>query len=105
MKWLPRHLSGFIPVLGLEDEGQKRFVYALKQTMLVILNFHLNEDSFFFVGVGVIEVDPLVYSLNAHMILNQFSKAGKQGPRCCGKSLLILLSIMSPKCFYPNETQ
>lgn len=53
-----------------------QLVCALKQTMLVILNFHLNEGSFFFVGIRVIEVDPLVYSLNANMILNQFSEAG-----------------------------
>ena len=39
--------------------------------MLVILSFHLNKGSFFFVGVEVIEVDPLVHNLNATIILNQ----------------------------------
>ena len=77
--------------------------------MLAILNFHLNKGNFFFVGVWVIEVDPLVYSLSTHMIFNQFSEAGKQDPLCWGnraveKSLLILLPTIPAKCVYPDET-
>lgn len=66
MKWFLRHLSGFIPVLGLEELRVKSmrlvwFTCAPTQAMLAILNFHLNKGSFFFVGVRVIEVGPLVY--------------------------------------------
>lgn len=49
------------------------------------LEFPPKQGSFFFVGVGFFfffEVDRLVYSLNANMILNQFSKAGKQNSLC-----------------------
>lgn len=42
--------------------------------MLMIWNFHLNKDSFFFVDVRFIEVDRLVYSFNANMVLNHSQK-------------------------------
>lgn len=45
------------------------FTYALKQTMLVIWNFHVNKDSFLFVDIRFIDVDHLDYSLNVNMVL------------------------------------
>lgn len=66
------------------------------------LNLHLNKDSFFFVVVGVIEVDPLVYSLHANMILNQFSEACKQDPLCWGYSAVENQSSSSYSQYHQN---